>query len=359
MNSPKPILIFIIILTLATFGYSQSTLSGRVVQVLDGKTVVIEISSGKLNAELQFIEVPEPEQQLHGTVREHLEKLVLNKDVVFRSAGFAPGKTFGQLYVNSVDVALQMLRDGAAWHISPEKSGQKANDSDAYEYHQTQAKLESRGVWGVKDMKPAWQFRADKLERERQEQIAAEYVSGKPRDAKFENVAASKNPVRRGGAWSDINPSMKDPGPLMHGYNAASKTGYLSTSLMGVKEVETVPTDRKVACDVTYIYKQESEKSRTGTFVFTLISVADEWRFLKANSLSVIVDEKTVVVGKPKRVTTKEDGKWIEKLSYEVNKAAIEKIVYGGEVVIKVGDYAMFPGQGVQLLLYNMLQAAD
>lgn len=359
MNNAKPIFILIVTLVLATLGYSQSTLSGRVIQVLDGKTVVIEISSGKLNAEIQFIEVPEPEQQLHRTVREHLEKLVLNKDVVFRSAGFAPGKTFGQLYVNSADVAIQMLRDGAAWHVNPEKSGQKARDGDAYAYHQTQAKLENRGVWGVKDLKPAWQFRADKRERERQEQIALEQVAANTSDAKFEPASAAKKPARRNGAWSDINPSLKNPGPLMHGYSAATKTGWLSTALMGIKELDNVPSDQKVVCDVTYVYRQESEKSRKGTFVFTLISIADEWRFLKANSLSVLVDEKSVVVGKPKRTTTKENGKAIEKLSYEVSKMAIEKIVYGGEVVIKIGDYSVYPGQGMQLLLYNMLQAAE
>ena len=76
--------------------------------------------------------------------------------------------------MSSSDVALQMLRDGAAWHVSPEQSGQKASESDAYEYHQPQAKLENRGVWGVKGLKPAWQFRAEKLEQMRQAQTAAE-----------------------------------------------------------------------------------------------------------------------------------------------------------------------------------------
>lgn len=359
MRNVNPIFSFLFILALATLGYSQSTLAGRVVQVIDGKTVVIEISSGKLTAELQYIEVPEPEQPLHGTVREHLEKLVLNKDVVFRSTGFAPGKTFGQIFVSSADVAVQMLRDGAAWHISPERSGQKQSDGDAYAYHQTQARLENRGVWGVKGMKPAWEFRADKLERERESLTAAEMAAAESKGVKYEPVSKTKGAVRRTGPWADVNPSMKDPGPLMHGYNATSKTGWLSTSWMGVKEMDNMPAGQKIACDVTYIYKQESEKSRTGRFIFTIVSVADEWRFLKANAVSVIVDEKTVYSNKPTRATTKEDGRSVEKLSYEVSKAAIEKIVYGGEVTIKIGDYSLFPGAGMQLLLYNMLQAAE
>ena len=339
MSYAKSLVIFAAILVLAAAGYSQSTLSGRVVQVLDGRTVIIEISTGKLLAELQYVEVPEPEQPLYKTVREHLAKLVLDKQVTFRSAGFAPGKTFGQLFVNSTDVAVQMLRDGAAWHISPEKSGQNASESDAYEYHQTQARLENRGVWGVKDMKPAWEFRAERALSEREKQLAADRGTA--------------------GVWSDKNPSLKNPGPLMLGYNAATKTGWLSTFWMGIKEQGDVPADRKVVCDITYLYKQESEKNRTGKFHFTVVSVADEWRFLKANTLSVIVDEKTVAVGRPKRVTSKEDGMAIEKLSFEISKAAIEKIVYGGEVTLKIGDYVIFPQAGMQLLLYNMLQAAE
>lgn len=359
MSYAKPLVIFAAVLFLTAAGYSQSTLSGRVVQVLDGRTVIIEISTGKLLAELQYVEVPEPEQPLYKTVREHLAKLVLDKDVTFRSAGFAPGKTFGQLFVNSTDVAVQLLRDGAAWHISPEKSGQNASDSDAYEYHQTQARLENRGVWGVKDMKPAWEFRAEKALNEREKQLAADRGTAEAKKANYKTTSAERTSTRPAGVWSDKNPSLKNPGPLMHGYNAATKTGWLSTFWMGIKEQGDVPADRKVVCDITYLYKQESEKNRTGKFHFTVVSVADEWRFLKANTLSVIVDEKTVAVGRPKRVTSKEDGMAIEKLSFEISKAAIEKIVYGGEVTLKIGDYVIFPQAGMQLLLYNILQAAE
>ncbi len=358
MRYRKLLVLLIPILVLTAESYSQSTLTGKVVKVLDGKTIVLEVSTGKLTAELQFVEVPEPEQPLYQTVREHLERLVLNKDVTFRSAGFAPGKAFGQIYVNSTDIALQMLRDGAAWHVNPEKSGQEAGESDAYEYHQTQARLEKRGVWGVAGMRPAWEFRAEKFQRERDARIASERGTGATA-SRYETASVTKTAVRPPGVWSDKNPSLKNPGPLLHGYNAATKTGWLSTFWMGVKEEGGVSADRKLVCDVTYLYKQESEKVRTGKFHFTLVSVADEWRFLTANTLSVIVDEKTVAVAKPKKVTSKEDGRSVEKLGFEISKAAIEKIVFGGDVVIKIGTYTMFPGDGVQLLLYNMLQAAE
>lgn len=332
--------------------------AGKVVEVLNGRTVVIDTDGRKLTAEVEFIEVPEPEQPLHKTVREHLEKLVLGKTVEFRPHGISSGKTIGQLYVNSVDVALQMLRDGAAWQIPADRSGQKESESSAYQYHQNQAKLEQRGVWGVKDMKTAWEFRAEKRNRYRQEQVASEYVANTGKDGDFANVVLDK-PARRKSPWSDVNPSLMNPGPLMHGYNAEAKIGWLTTGLSGVKQIENMPSDRNVACSITYYYKQESEKVRKGTFVLTVVSEADNWRFLKANTASVIVDEKKVFAGKPKRTTAKQEDKSVETLRYEISKAAIEKIVYGGDVEVRVGDYSIFPGQAIQLLLYNMLQASN
>lgn len=358
MKNCKAIFVMMAVIITAFSAQAQTRFAGRVVEVVNGRTVVIDTDGRKLTAEVEFIEVPEPDQPLHQTVRDHLAKLVLGKNVEFRPHGITPGKTVGQLYVDSVDVALQMLRDGAAWQVPATKSGQNESDSSAYQYHENQAKLEKRGVWGVKDMKSAWEFRAAKRDRARQEQAASEYVAGTGKNGDFANVVLDK-PARRTSPWSDVNPSLKNPGPLMHGYNAAAKIGWLTTGFSGVKQVDNVPSDRNVACSVTYYYKQESEQVRKGTFVFTVVSVADGWRFLKANTVSVIVDDKKVFAGKPKRTMTKEEGKSVETLRYEISKAAIEKIVYGGNVEIQVGDYSVFPGQAIQLLLYNMLQASN
>lgn len=358
MKYVKVLFLLLAFVMAAVSAEAQTRFNGRVVEVLNGRTVVIETDGRKLTAEIEFIEVPEPEQTLHKTVREHLEKLVLGKSVEFRPHGISSAKTVGQLYVNSVDVALQMLRDGAAWQVPPDRSGQNENESSAYQYHQNQAKMEQRGVWGVKDMKPAWEFRAEKRNRERQEQVASEYAGSTKGSGDFSTVVLDK-PARRSGPWSDVNPYLKNPGPLVHGYNAMSRTGYLGTSLMGVAENESIPAGQKMAVDITYLYKQDDKNGRTGKFVVTVFSVADEMYFLKANSLKVLVDEKNVFSGKPSRTTAKEEGKQVEKLTYEVSKAAIEKMVYGGAVSIHVGDRMLIPTQGVQLLLYNMLQASN
>ncbi len=359
MKNLRQVLFVALILMLVGSGYSQSTMSGKVVEVIDGKTVVIEISSGKLTAELRYIEIPEREQPLYWTVRDHLEKLVLGKRVEFHPKGIMFAKTVGQLYVDGLDIAQQMLRDGAAWHITADKSGQKTEESSVYQYNQEQAKSEKRGVWGVENLKPAWEFRAEKKEIAQKREAEQSNV---PSTATVGVKTAYEKPVnRRPGAWPDKNPNLKNVGALLNGYNAQTKSGYIGTSLLGVAELnkEIVNSQQKTAVDITYYYKEDDKKGRKGVFVVNVVSISNEWRFLKFNDLIVIADDKSTVIGKAKRTTNKDADMVGEKLTYEVSRSAIEKIVNGGDVIVKVGEYMIRPNHGLQLLLYNMLQVSE
>ncbi len=350
-----------ILFAIAAFGVSitaQGRMTGKVADVIDGRTVTIDNGGRMIKAEIRYIEVPEPEQKLSSTVREHLEKLTLGKMVEFRPHGFAGDKVFGQLFIGDLDIAVQMLRDGAAWHVPADRSGQGREESETYNQNQVLALLEKRGVWGISGLKPAWEFRAEKAERTRLASVEKKPSSAPVNSDQAISDASRKRPARAAGFWSDTNPWLTNPGPLMNGYNAASKTGYVGTSFMTVKEQEGQPLDQKTAVDVTYLYKQTEGKGREGSFVMTVVSTAGQERFLKANNITVIVDEKNYPVSKPKRTMTNEGGKIVEKLTYEMNKATIERIVFGGEVFVKIGDYMVYPTSGFQLLLYNMLQVA-
>src|SRR4051812_26362177 len=117
MKNLKLLLALLFVITCSLTAFSQMKYEGTVVEVVDGKTVVIELPTrNKLTAELQYIEVPEPEQELHQTVREHLQKLLLGKQVEFLANQMKPTKTIGQVLAGGVDISQQMLRDGAAWY---------------------------------------------------------------------------------------------------------------------------------------------------------------------------------------------------------------------------------------------------
>ena len=158
----KPFIFIVIVLFLtAISAYPQRKFAGRVVEVVDGKTCVVELPSGKLTVVLQYIEVPDPEQPLHDTVKAHLTNLVLDKKIELMPLGVIKNRTIGRLYVKGVDVSQQMLRDGAAWYSVAERSGQDEDESLVYQDNENQARSEKRGVWGVADLKPVWEYRAE------------------------------------------------------------------------------------------------------------------------------------------------------------------------------------------------------
>ena len=116
MKNIKLVFFFILTLIAVDAAFAQSRIGGRVVEIVDGRTVSIEMANGsRVTAQLQYIEVPETGQAFNQTAKEHLQVLVLDKKVEFRARGLMQTKTVGQLFLNAVDISQQMIRDGAAF----------------------------------------------------------------------------------------------------------------------------------------------------------------------------------------------------------------------------------------------------
>lgn len=175
----------------------QNKYFGKVVDVLDGKTIVIEPQPKvQIKIELQFIEIPEVEQPLHTTVKDHLSNMVLGKIVEFEPQNLNNAKPIGKVLLNGVDVSQQMLRDGAAWYAVNEQKYQNASQSQNYLSNEDQAKAEKRGVWSIPDLKPAWEYRAAKEEEKRQAELKKQAEENE-RQAKIREEAKAKEIERR------------------------------------------------------------------------------------------------------------------------------------------------------------------
>lgn len=335
-------------LFLTVVAHSQMTISGTAVDVVDGKTVLIELPSSKVRAEMLYIEVPENGQELHDTVIEHLRKLVVGKPVTFRGQQILKDRTAGLLMIGDVDIAQQMLRDGAAWHIRHKQTGQSATDATRYESNESDARSEKRGVWSIDGMRTPWQFRAD-----------AEAAANLTTPALVKEVPVEKPQVKRPtGYWSDVNPKMTNVGALANGYNHAARSGFVGTSYLPVTETEVeAAAGVRTAVDVTYFYKEYEVTGRHGIFVFTIVSSGSKWRFLENNDLTVIADGKKFTVGKAKRTSETVDNQMVEKLTYTVDRKTIENTVNGVDVQLKVGKMILVPRAGMQMLLNNLLLA--
>ena len=79
--------------------FAQREINGRVVEIIDGKTVVVEVGpNSKITAQLQFIEVPEADQPFYQTVKDHLEQLLLGQKIALKPQRLIKTQTIAQIF---------------------------------------------------------------------------------------------------------------------------------------------------------------------------------------------------------------------------------------------------------------------
>jgi endonuclease YncB( thermonuclease family) len=245
-------------------------MSGEVIGVVDGKTLRIASQTGEIKVELQFREVPDRGQEMHETVKNHLRGLTKGKIVAYRPSRIGRDRTVGRVMLNNVDLSLQLIRDGAAWHVFSKSEGQDSSEYALYESTQAIARTEKIGIWSIPGMKTAWEVRAEQNE-----------AAGRAQEARYPRASARSRP--KPGVWGDTNPSIGDVGALMNGYNASTRTGYIGTSLLDVIEIDAASGIRMLV-DLTYHYKQ-ADAGRKGVYVLTIVSYSATEHFLKNNNL--------------------------------------------------------------------------
>lgn len=150
------------VLFLSQTFFAQGTLNGTVTDVIDGKTLQVENQSGKtFYLKLRYLEVPEAEQPLSSIVKNHLKDLAFGKTIYIKNVRVLPEYTIGVALLDKVDLSQQMIRDGAGWFDISE-SDSVGDSTNVYKETEALAKSEKLGVWNVKGLKPAWEFRAEK-----------------------------------------------------------------------------------------------------------------------------------------------------------------------------------------------------
>jgi endonuclease YncB( thermonuclease family) len=329
--------LFLAIMLAATQVLAQrATMFGNVVDVVDGKTVVIEAASGRINAELQFIDVPPAGEPMNGVVTEHLRKLVVGKSAEYRIRNILKDHSIGRLTVAGNDVSQQMLRDGAAWHVPANISGQDTADFQVYASTEAAAKNEKRGVWAFPDLKPSWERSSDTA-------------------ADSDSAAWGQKPSSY---WGDKNPRLGSLGALVNGYNADTKTGFVGLPVVPVAGTpEELGAEIRLYLGITFYYR-ETAKGRKGLFVIRLLSDSRKLQFLTHNDLVIYGGGKTLNLGKPRRTTSPGLDGTREELTYRISKEAIQRVVDYENVLLKVGGHYIH-AHGARYLLLNLLQVAE
>ena len=164
--------ILILAATLAAFlsigGVSDDAeIRGRVVKVADGDTLTVLAAAGRAGSmnppppattqhkiRLNGIDAPEKSQAFGKVSKKHLSSLVFGKDVRVKYRNRDKyGRILGTVYVDGLDINLEMLRVGLAWHYK------RFDSTPAYAAAESEARQNRRGLWSDSNPTPPEQFR--------------------------------------------------------------------------------------------------------------------------------------------------------------------------------------------------------
>ena len=134
--------------------------TGKVVAISDGDTLTLLVPDGasfkQVKVRLGEIDTPESRQPYGQRAKQALSDLVFNQQarVVVQDTD-RYGRTVGRVYVGSLDVNAEMIRQGAAWAYRQYLKDQSLLKLEA------DAKAAKRGLWGLPEAErcPPWDWR--------------------------------------------------------------------------------------------------------------------------------------------------------------------------------------------------------
>lgn len=349
MKSLKLLTVATLLLIFVFSAYSQRRVGGKVIEILDGKTAVVKMPNGSnLTVILQYIEVPEFDQPLNKTVKDHLQQLILDQIVEVNPRGIKNSKTVGQMTLNGVDISQQMIRDGAAWYAILERNGQNLSESSMYQSQEALARAEKRGVWADGNMIPAWEFRAareaaaiqaekdalEKIKREAIEARALAEISESPKSyrARQRELSNSDQII-----WANPNIDFGDF-PDEKGLIKSKFPGVENEVMMTGSSFYTMSDGKnklEIESRVMYFGVIKGEEA----IVMGFIARAENPKFQNSNGLTITADGKKMSLGKAIR-KTKQQGKILEEmLMYKIDQDKLTTIAQAKNVKISLGDY--------------------
>ena len=141
-------------------------ITGRVVRVIDGDTLVVLVDKEQIKVRLEGIDCPESGQPYGTKAKQGLSELVFSKDVRIKSSGEDRyGRTLGRVFVDvgrtetdsdiqaEIDVSQFLVARGLAWHYK------RYSDDKQLAQAEEASRREKRGLWADAKPVPPWEWR--------------------------------------------------------------------------------------------------------------------------------------------------------------------------------------------------------
>ena len=156
-------------LTIIAFGVNGAALAadrqlaGRVLRVIDGDSLVLDVRGSQYRVELTDIDAPELNQPWGVAAADRLQHSLTGRFVVVYWSGTVDdGRIEGRLTSKNRDIALDLLYEGLAWCTLgvvtefPDQ-GRPYRDAEAV------AREAHRGLWSDERSIPPWEWREQRL----------------------------------------------------------------------------------------------------------------------------------------------------------------------------------------------------
>jgi len=177
--------IFALLLALSHAVAIADTLTGRVVRVTDGDTIVIlDANDTQHKIRLTGIDAPERGQAFGTKSKEHLSDSVAGETVVVEYDKYDRyGRVLGKVLLDGNDVNLEQIEAGLAWHYKKYQAEQTVADRIAYSDAEMDARRHKRGLWVDLNPVPPWDYR--KAKRDQKKAMEAFTIKTESRDSPF------------------------------------------------------------------------------------------------------------------------------------------------------------------------------
>lgn len=141
--------------------FAADTLYGRVVSITDGDTIQVLDNRSQLHkVRLAGIDAPEKQQDFADVATKQLSALIFGRTVKVEWKKMDRYRRIvGTVYYGIVDINLEMIRKGLAWHFKAYEREQSPEIRALYAGQEEAAKRARIGLWSHSNPVPPWDFR--------------------------------------------------------------------------------------------------------------------------------------------------------------------------------------------------------
>lgn len=157
-------LILVVALTVTSIHAGEfQQLSGRVVRVVDGDTVVLETQNERHRIRLAGIDAPERKQPWGEASTRELRREIAGQSVLVEwNKRDRWKRLIGVIKLEKRDINKHMIKSGLAWHYKKYQREQTPEDRAAYDAAEKAAQGARRGLWSAPNPMPPWNWRRRK-----------------------------------------------------------------------------------------------------------------------------------------------------------------------------------------------------